>query len=179
MLRRILVFSVGVAAMAAVAGYQNEIEEWRRSRVERLKADGGWLTVAGLFWLHEGTNTVGKDAGNDIVLPDGPAKAGTFELKNGKVTATFAGSTREIKHDSADVAKIGRLSLFVIKRSDKWGIRLKDPDSEYRKAFHGIENYPINEHYRVTAKWVAQSRQIPILNILGQTEPSENPGYAL
>ena len=179
MLRRILVFSLGVAAMAAVAGYQDEIMEWRRARVDRLKADGGWLTVAGLFWLHDGKNTFGKDAANDIVLPDGPAKAGAFELSGGKVMVTLDGTTREIKNDSPDVAKVGRLSLFVIKRSEKWGIRLKDPDSEYRRAFHGIEYYPVNEQYRITAKWVAQPRQVPILNILGQTEPSDNPGYAV
>ena len=37
---------------------------------------------------------------------------------------------------------MGRLSLFVIKRLDKYGIRLKDPESEYRREFHGIEYLP-------------------------------------
>ncbi len=46
---------------------------WREQRVAALKADGGWLTVAGLFWLHDGPNTFGTDAANDIVLPAGPA----------------------------------------------------------------------------------------------------------
>ena len=56
-----------------------------------LKREGGWLTVAGLFWLHEGANTFGKDPGNEIVLPDGPAKAGVFELQDGKVTVKMDG----------------------------------------------------------------------------------------
>src|SRR6185369_6832828 len=98
--------------------FQAEIAEWRRAREAALKADGGWLTVAGLFWLHEGANRVGKDAANDIVLPDGPAHAGTFELRSGKVTVTLEGKSREIAHDSADVVKIGRLNLFVIKRGE-------------------------------------------------------------
>ena len=42
-------------------GYQAEIAEWRKQREARLKADGGWLTVAGLFWLHDGANRFGKD----------------------------------------------------------------------------------------------------------------------
>ena len=50
--------------------------------------------------------------------------------------------SRELWPDSLDVAKVGRLSLFVIKRSDKYGIRLKDPESEYRREFHGIEYLP-------------------------------------
>ncbi|HTU02348.1 MAG TPA: DUF1684 domain-containing protein [Candidatus Sulfotelmatobacter sp.] len=176
---RMMLPLLAAAALAAVSTYQSEMAEWRRNREARLKADGGWLSVAGLFWLHEGVNHVGKNAANDIVLPDGPEKAGTFELRGDKVTATLDGKTRAIEHDSDDAAKVGRLSLYIIKRGDKFGIRLKDPDSEYRRDFHGIEYYPADEQYRVTARFVAEPRQIPILNILGQTEPSECPGYAV
>lgn len=166
-------------ALFAAGTFQSDIAQWRRQREENLKRDGGWLSVAGLFWLHEGTNTFGKDTANDIVLPDGPAKAGTFELRGEKVTLKMGGTSRELWPDSLDVAKVGRLNLFVIKRSDKYGIRLKDPDSQYRREFHGIENYPAKEEYRVTAKWVAEPQKIPILNILGQTEAMESPGYAV
>ena len=175
---RILLAAFAGMAVAAVSGYQSEIAQWRSQREARLKADGGWLTVAGLFWLREGPNRFGKDQTNDIVLPDGPAHAGAFELHDGKVTAALDGEKRAMAPDSADVAKVGRLSLFVIKRGDKYGIRLKDPDSEYRRNYHGIEHFPANEAYRVTARWVAEPRKIPILNIIGQTEESECPGYA-
>ena len=168
----------GVALFAATA-YQTEIAQWRRQREEGLQRDGGWLTVAGLFWLHEGENPFGKGSGNEIVLPDGEATAGVFKLLNGKVTVQMGGATRELWPDSLDVAKVGRLSLFVIKRSDKYGIRLKDPESQYRREFRGIETYPANEEYKVTASWVAEPRQIPILNMLGQTESMESPGYAV
>jgi uncharacterized protein (DUF1684 family) len=176
--RMVLPALAGVALFAATA-YQTEIAQWRRQREEGLKRDGGWLSVAGLFWLHEGANPFGKDPGNEVVLPDGAARAGVFELHNGKVTVKMDGTTRELWPDSADVAKVGRLSLFVIKRSDKYGIRLKDPDSQYRREFHGIESYPAQEEYRVTAKWVAEPQKIPILNILGQTDSMDSPGYAV
>jgi uncharacterized protein (DUF1684 family) len=174
---RILLTALAGFALLAASSYQGEIAEWRRQREDALKRDGGWLTVAGLFWLHDGPNGFGKDASNDIVLPDGPAHAGVFELHEGKVTVKMDTATRELWPDSLDVAKAGRLSLFAIKRSDKYGIRLKDPDSEYRRGFHGIEYYPAKDEYRVTAKFVAQPTKIPILNILGQTEPMESPGY--
>ena len=80
-----------------------------------------------------------------------------------------------MRPDSADVVKVGRLSLFVIKRGDKYGIRLKDPGEPIPPRFHGIEYFPASEEYRVTAKFVAEPRKIPILNVLGQTEPSEAP----
>ena len=169
---------VGVALLAATA-YQTEIAQWRRQREEGLKRDGGWLSVAGLFWLHEGANTFGKDPANEIVLPDGAAQAGVFELHDGKVTVKMEGATRELWPDSLDVAKVGRLSLLVIKRSDKYGIRLKDPDSQYRREFRGIETYPAREEYKVTAKWVAAPEKISILNVIGQTESMDSPGYAV
>jgi uncharacterized protein (DUF1684 family) len=161
------------------AEYPDEIAAWRQKREEGLKAPGGWLSVAGLFWLHDGANSFGKDAANEIVLPDGPARAGTFDLHDGKVTVRMDGTERELWADSADVAKAGRLSLFVIKRGEKYGIRLKDPESEYRRGFHGIEVYPTKAEYRVTAKWVAEPAKIPILNVLGQTEEMKSPGYAV
>ena len=179
MIWRIALPALAGVALFAATSYQTEIADWRRQREEGLKREGGWLSVAGLFWLHEGANSFGKDPGNEIVLPDGPAKAGVFELHNGKITVKMDGASRELWPDSLDVAKVGRLNLFVIKRSEKYGIRLKDPDSEYRREFKGIEYYPAQEDYKVTAKWVAAAQKIPILNILGQTESVDSPGYAV
>jgi uncharacterized protein (DUF1684 family) len=176
---RIPALALACAAMFAATGYQSEMAEWRAQREAKLKREGGWLSVAGLFWLRDGSNRFGKDPDNDIVLPDGASHAGTFELRDGKVTVKMPGDTRELWPDSLDVAKVGRLSLFVIKRSGKYGIRLKDPDSQYRREFHGIEYYPAKEEYKVTASFVADPKKIPILNIQGQTEEMQSPGYAV
>jgi uncharacterized protein (DUF1684 family) len=176
--RTILILLTGAAVFAATV-YQAELDGWRRDWEAALKAEGGWLSVAGLFWLHEGANHFGRDASNEIVLPDGPPHAGVFELHGGKVTVTLDGSTSQVRPDSRDGTKVGRLNLFVIKRGEKYGIRLKDPGSEYRRDFHGLEYFPASEAYRVTAKFVAEPRKIPILNVLGQTEESECPGYAV
>jgi hypothetical protein len=122
---RFAVILLSGVALAAVSAYQAEIAQWRRAREAALQAEGGWLSVAGLFRLHPGINRVGRDEANDIVLPDGPPHAGTFLLQAGKVTASFSGSSRHEDHDSADVVKIGRLDLFVILRGERYGIRLK------------------------------------------------------
>ena len=176
---RVLMTSLAVLALMAATTFDEEIAQWRKLRLERLQADGGWLTVAGLSWLHEGANTFGKAEGNDIVTPDGEAHAGTFELKAGKVTVKTNGTEKELWADSLDFAPAGRAKLYVIKRGEKYGIRMKDPDSEYRRHFHGIENYPAKPEYRVNAKWVADAKEIPILNIIGITEPLKSPGVAV
>src|SRR5437660_1146265 len=152
---RLLGLALAGLGVLMAADYPEQIASWHKQREERLKAPGGWLSVAGLFWLHEGANTFGKDTGNDVVLPDGPSKAGVCELRDGKVTVTMDGAARELWPDSADVATVGRLSLFVLKRGEKLAIRLKDPESEARRAFNGIEYYAAKPEYRVTARWVA------------------------
>ena len=174
---KLLVALAGTALLAA-SSFQDEIDAWRKAREAGLKRDGGWLTVTGLFWLKDGANSFGKDASNQVVLPDGPPRAGVLTLHGGKVTVATGGAGRELKPDSDDVLKVGRLSLYAIKRGDRYGIRMKDPESAYRKNFHGLEYFPANEAYRITAKFVAEPRKIPIANVLGQTEEDDSPGYA-
>ena len=69
MMPRILLGLVAALAMAAGPAIEDEIAQWRAARASALQADGGWLTVAGLFWLHNGPNSFGKDPASEIVLP--------------------------------------------------------------------------------------------------------------
>jgi uncharacterized protein (DUF1684 family) len=194
--RAIIVLFMAVSMGAEDAAYVQQIEQWRAQREERLKADDGWLTVAGLFWLNDGDNTVGTSAGSDIRLPAGsaPERVGVFHFHDGK--ASFEASAgaavtvngkpaqaAELKPDAdkdgPDVVAINSLSMFVIKRGDKYGIRMKDRNSEYRRNFTGLHWYPVTPEYRVTAKFVAypEPKTIPIENILGQTEQTPSAGY--
>jgi uncharacterized protein (DUF1684 family) len=84
---------VAIVAAAAMLGagpaasaYRKGIEAWRTERERKLRAEDGWLAVAGLFWLRDGANRLGSGADNDIVLPAGPARAGTITLRDGRVT---------------------------------------------------------------------------------------------
>lgn len=165
--------------LLAALPYATEIAHWRQQREAGLQRDGGWLTVTGLFWLHDGANRFGAAQDNDIVLPAGPAHAGIFEMRGGKITATVNGASRPLRPDTEDAVNAGRLHLYVIQRADRYAIRLKDPESALLKAFHGIDYFPANEQYRVTARFVPEPRKIPITNIVGQTEPEDSPGYVV
>jgi uncharacterized protein (DUF1684 family) len=197
MLRTILLLA-GLAAVAPDPGYRAEVQKWRDDREARLKADGGWLQVAGLFWLKEGANTFGTDPKSAIVLPAGsaPAHAGVFELKAGTVAvrlepgveATVDGkaiATQPLRPDvpgPADVVKLGpRLSLHVIARGGRLGIRMKDKESPLLKEFTGLRWFPVREEYRVDARFVPYTppKQVPVPNILGQVENLPSPGYAV
>jgi uncharacterized protein len=191
-------FAMGCCAaiLAGDTSYRATIEQWRAQHEIELKANDGWLTVSGLFWLREGINRAGTKANADIVLPRGPAEVGTFELHDGKTTfraapgvavkvnGESAGEVMPLKSDAdgkPDRIQLDTLTMFVIHRGDHYGIRLKDPESESRKEFKGLHWFPVKESYRVVAKFVAYQtpKMITIPNILGETEQDTSPGYVL
>jgi hypothetical protein len=186
-----------VSATVAVGqtSYRAQIEKWRQQREESLQAENGWLTVVGLFWLREGANTVGTRPGNNFVLPRGsaPEQVGTFDFHDGRTVfraapgaaVTVNGKpvvTAALTADSAgppDLLRVRDLTMFVIKRGSRFGVRLKDKNSEARRNFTGTHWFPVAEKYRVTAKFVPYSppKMIPVPNILGDVEAEACPGY--
>jgi uncharacterized protein (DUF1684 family) len=169
------------ALWAASESYQAGLREWRRQREAALRADGGWLTVTGLFWLHEGPNSFGSGSSNEIVLPKDPAlKDGVFYLDRGKVIMRVNGVSRELRPYSAaaqDTAVFGSLTLLVLQRGDRYGIRLKDNHSRFRKEFTGLHYFPADESYRVVARFVSDPQKVLVPNILGQLDPMPSPGH--
>ena len=177
--------------------YQQEIEAWQKGREARLRADGGWLTVAGLFWLKPGMNRFGSGAANDIVLPadSAPASAGAFVLEGGRVTVevaqavtmTLAGKPvprMALRSDAGgaepDVLALGALTMQVIERDGRLAIRLKDMHSKLRREFEGLRYYPAQLSYRVVARFVSHPKpaSIALPNMLGFSENLPSPGYA-
>lgn len=172
--------------------YRKSIEQWRQNYQAYLAADDGWLTVIGLFWLHEGRNSFGSARQNDVVLPAPvPAHAGYFELHLGKTTVhvnpgvpvTMAGKpvqTAELPPDSkTDRLKLGDLTFFVHQNAGRYGIRLKDKNSKLRKDFTGLHWFPVNEDYRISARFVAYSvpKKVRIDIIDGHQETTDVAGY--
>ena len=196
LISKVLVAVLTLAILPAdEASYRAQIEKWRQQHEENLKAEDGWLTVSGLFWLKDGESTIGTGPGNNFVLPPGsaPEKVGTFNFHDGKtvfqaapgVAVTVNGkpaATASLTADSAGppgVLGIGGLSMFVIQRGNRFGVRLKDKDSQARRKFTGLHWFPIAEEYRVTAKFVPYTppKKIAVPNILGDVEQEDSPGY--
>jgi len=176
------------------SAYRASVEKWRQAYEAQLKSDGGWLTVSGLFWLHDGENTFGSGPLNDIVLPaSAPASAGSFEFHAGHTTVRIKSGvhamlngkpieTAEMHPDSnADQLAIGDLTLYVHSSGDRFTIRLRDKNSRLRKDFTGTRWFPVNESYRVTARYVPydKPKQIEIQNVMGDTLQETIPGYAV
>lgn len=178
---RMLIGLLGFLMLASPT-YTDSIRDWQQQRDKSLRSENGWLTLVGLFWLKPGDNTVGSADSNDFVLPKGsaPEHAGKLHLEGDRVTFIDpSGSVRSLNYkreDKPDVVQTGSVSFFVIKRDDKLGIRARDSASPTLKHFTGMKYFPINPTYRFDAKFIPDSKKIPILNILGQTDMEESPG---
>jgi uncharacterized protein (DUF1684 family) len=185
----ILVAAAG--ALLAQGPYAAAIEAWRRDQNAALTAEDGWLTVVGLFWLKAGPNAAGTDPGSDIVLPAGtaPPHIGVFRLESGQATfETEPGvsvlvngrqtATARLRPD-VDRVVVGDLTMFVIKRGDRYAIRLRNRNSEARRSFAGRVWYPVRPAFRVAARFVPYNppRQIAIVNVIGDATAMQSPGY--
>ncbi len=160
-----------------------------------LRAPDGWLTLAGLFWLRTGVNRIGTDRSNAIVLPEGsaPARVGEIDFHAGvarfvaapgvkvRLGRTAVG-TKVLQSDeqgAPDILSINSISFYVIRRGERYGVRVKDNNSPYRKKFKGLHYFPIDARYRVRARFVPYQppRRIAVTNVLGDTEMTPVPGY--
>jgi uncharacterized protein len=182
--------SVALLACSLLAWtHRQDVEHWRQQRETSLKADDCWLTVAGLFWLTDGENTVGSDHSSVILLPRGPAHLGVFEFHRGKTNFRPAPGINvpartALKSDTdgaPDLVQYSDFTMFIIHRGDRYAVRLKDKQSEFRESFTGLRWYPVRDEYLVTAKWVRypEPKMMAVPKILGETEQQPSPGYAV
>jgi hypothetical protein len=187
---------LGAAPAPADESYREGVRRWREKREASLRAPGGWLSVAGLFWLAEGESRFGSDPSGDVVLPpSAPAVAGTFTFEKGRVTVRLApgieatlngrplAGTADLRPDTSgqrDALTMGPLSLSVIERSGRYGLRLRDEERKERVAFKGLSWFEVDERWRVEARYSAHPapKAVKVPNVLGQSNEMPSPGFA-
>lgn len=181
------------------AAWRSELLRWRAQRAQSLTGPEGWTTLIGLDWLQSGDNTFGSAKDNAVVVnAQFPAHAGIFRLENRhvKLFAPKTGFPKNLLIDrhapqngetlSPDDAatpskiKLGSVTILIIHRADKFGVRIKDANAPTRVNFHGPEWFAPNATYRIRAKWIpynpAHQKAIP--TIIGTTENMPAPGVA-
>jgi uncharacterized protein (DUF1684 family) len=191
------------AVPADDAQWRQELGAWRGQREREIAAPDGWLTLAGLEWLKPGINSVGSGTGNQIRLgAQAPEHVGLLtvsgEPRSNEIVQLLApagGFPAELTLDGKPArdgtltvdnekpSAIGwrGLTLVVLKRGDRFVLRIKDADSAGRKGFHGLNWYAPDARYRVTARWIPfkppQVQEIP--TVIGTTLKLAAPGLAM
>jgi hypothetical protein len=168
--------------------------KWRDERDKSMRSPTSWLTIAGLFWLDEGENTFGTDKTNKLVLPSdsAPSFCGKFILGEGKVKVIVAEGTgikiegEEIdekiltsdNQGNPDVLELNDLRMWVIKRGERYGIRMRDYSAPAYKEYKGLEFFPPSEKFRIMGNFVPYDKEkiIEITTVAGTKAEMISPG---
>lgn len=174
--------------------YVASIDAWHQRRIQSLKSEEGWLNLAGLYWLKPGENTFGSDTQSDLIFPrKAPSRMGVLTLEGGVVKVkigaeqgvTIAGKAVVEQvvfgHEDAPAPVLAWQSLrwFVIKRGDRYAIRLRDLDSELVRDFPGIERYPVDTRWRIegVAEAPFPPQTVTITDVVGTTSQQNVAAY--
>lgn len=170
--------------------------EWRQKKENELHSDNGWLTLAGLFVLNAGQNSVGTRPTDDIALPAGstPEELGVIDFDDGIATLHITGKEpvyvdgspiiSDVLKDDADkdgptLVTINAITFFLIKRGDTYAIRVRDRNNPARLAFAGRQWFADDPAYRVQARYTAYAvpRTVQIVTSTGLLTPMDMIGY--
>jgi uncharacterized protein (DUF1684 family) len=149
-------------------------------------------------WLKPGINSFGSAADNHIrLMAPGPEHLGLLTVNNETVQllspaggfpadlTTDGKPAREgsLIVDNAHPTTIAwrGMSLVVLKRGDRFVLRIKDANAPARTGFHGLNWYEPNPDLRVTARWVPFKPPLieEIPTVIGTTLKLPAPGLAL
>ena len=169
-----IAFSIPGDALATddseLRAYAEMHDGWRQDRITFLKGPNGYLNLAGLYWLREGTHSFGSASDNDLVFPPAaPAVIGELSLHDGVVrmrvqdgvevevngAATGDVTMSDDRNDAPVVATHGSIAWTIIRRDDQYAVRVRDFEHAALAEFESPEYYPLDIDMRLIATFIA------------------------
>jgi len=154
------------AGLPGTDAYLADLAAWKTERVEKLKGPDGFLNLVGLFWMRQDVATVGSSSDSDFVLPrHAPAMLGSFRKENDQIRMSVLDGV-QVLHGETPVQSIvmhddlsghpvvlthGSLAWTVIRRDDKFAVRVRDFKHPVIAAFRPIDYFPVDLTLRVPA----------------------------
>lgn len=166
---------------------EQQTDEWRRARRARLLEPYGWLSLVGLHWLDgDGPWRIGRAEG-EIRLGRGPDRLGILLREEAAGGATFFLVEEGRRHrlgvdlrgEPEGVADLeGGLRLAVIRRGQRFALRVWDPEAPSRRHFGELEYFPVSLHWVIEGRFVPHEgeKTLAIADVTGQETPRRNPG---
>jgi hypothetical protein len=139
------------------------VEQWRRQHETDYRKE--YVTLAGLFPLKPGANSIGSGASSDIVLPKpAPPVVGTITLGAHRVTfrpastvdasikgTRVSGETElhddEVKGGPDEVEVAPGVAFWVHLSGDRPTIRVRNEHGDVARTFAGFNWFPIDARY--------------------------------
>jgi uncharacterized protein (DUF1684 family) len=172
----LLVLVIAMVAACDLAGrdvnparFEAEHMEWRAARLESLRGPDGYLNLAGLFWLADGTISIGSASDSDIVFPaSAPPHIGELQVSaagvvlrvlDGVDVRSAGQPVRTVPvADDTTTAPVtishGAIAWTIIRRDERFALRLRDFEHPAIAAFPPLEYYPLNPDLRVRGRLI-------------------------
>lgn len=182
------------------AAWRRGLLAWRAQHAVELQKPDGWLALAGLEWLQPGDSSFGSSPDNKIHLPaGGPEHAGVLHLDGETVTLRppaggfphgllIDGKPPQAQALRADPDNdknnprltIGNLNFYVVRRAERFALRIKDAKSAALVGFHGLKWYAPDERYRVVSHWIPYhpNKTVKMATLIGTSYDAQVPGVA-
>ncbi len=169
-----------------------QAEAWRAKHEVDYRRD--YVTIAGLHFLKEGSQTAGSDTASDVVLPaSAPPTLGRFVLTgeavrfepHGAAAVTVGGNpvTAPIVLTDDGAPKADELTAsgirMVVHRSGvRKSLRVWDPDGPMAKGFLGFRWFDIQPAYRVVGRFILDvaPRTVQTVNTFGDLDEYKTEG---
>ena len=174
------------------SSYAATIRAQWAARDARLRDPLGWLSLVGLWWLRPGVQRFGAEPTNEIVLAgEGlPAVLGTLELVDGTVRLSPANAALTVDGRPAadtvlradadgepDALSAGSLHMQIIRRGDRFALRVRDTEAPAVAAFAGLERFAIDPSWRLVGRLERSGgRAIEIVDVTGAVAAEATPG---
>lgn len=187
--------AAGQSVAAADPNFLADNAIWRNERKQDLLKPDGWTSLVGLHWLELKAHYVGSSAGSGIRLAVGPPRLGMVEQHEGRfyftpesgLALTLDGQTltgrAELKTDHDQAPSLigfdqGKGLLNVIRRGQRFGLRIRHADAPTRLRFAGLDYWPADPEWRIVGKFVPHpsGKTMPIVDIVGTSTAVPNPG---
>lgn len=187
-----LCLTILVSCHSTDADYADSIRQWQNERLSNLIKEDGWATLVGLFPLREGKQSFGSDAKNQLVFPDfAPDTIGYFGVLGDSVWIEItAGIDVNIQDQQVTQAllapsenhllcTLGRLQWFIIRRGDRFLLRVRDTQHPARQTLTKIPYYPIDKRWCFEASFhlFDSIKILPLPNALDMIVENESRGY--
>ena len=167
------------------------VATWRAARDVRLRSPDGWLALVGLHWLVQGENHVGAHPANQVVLHghEIPPRVGSLWVDGDRVRLVphagvevlHAGKPvgevvlEDDRNEHPTVLELGTLRFHLIRRGDRLGVRVRDTSAPALARFKGLDSFPIDPAWRVTARLGAATPGASVETIDITGEPTRIP----
>ncbi|PHS15370.1 MAG: hypothetical protein COA86_14240 [Kangiella sp.] len=168
---------------------KQEWQNWVNKHSEGRSSKNGWLSLAGLYWLNEGDNTLGTDKSNLHLFPEGtPSFFGLVNIE--KEVVTFTRKNSEIKIDDKDIesqvlvlnktiVSLNSYSFYIIKRERGFAVRLKNTENPSIAKYDGVHFLPYSEEYAIPARLIQHKtpQTIQIATVYDTVRENDSAGW--